>query len=213
MSDLSNFLAFLGLVLTLVMVWRQSRPARVRLLAAQSVILAVHALVIATFARRPGLLLVAAALVIVKAWWIPRALARMGAGASPRPRAAAASGGVRLLGAGAVVIVAYALILPVSARSVLPTRGGIPLAFAMALVGLFACVTGRDALEQIFGFLVFENGVFALGLLATYGLPGLVEAGVFLDVLVVVLVTEGLMVQIRREHASFDVERLQELRG
>ena len=137
----------------------------------------------------------------------------MGAGAPRRPIAPGRSAGIRLLVAGALVVVAYALILPVSASSPLPTRGGIPLAFAMALVGLFACVSGRDAVDQILGFLMFENGIFALGLLATYGLPGLVEAGVFLDVLVVVLVVEGLVLQIRREHASLDVDRLQELRG
>jgi len=213
MSDLSNLLAFLGLVTTLLMVWRQSRPARVRLLAAQSVLLAVHAVTIAWFTGRRGLLLVAVALVLVKAWWIPRALGRMGAGGAARPVAPGRSSGIRLLVAGALVVVAYALILPVSASSPLPTRGGIPLAFAMALVGLYACVSGREVVDQILGFLMFENGIFALGLLATYGLPGLVEAGVFLDVLVVVMVLEGLVIQIRREHASLDVDRLRELRG
>ena len=213
MSDLSNFLAFLGLVTTLLMVWRQSRPARVKLLAAQSVLLAVEAVVIASFSGRAGLLLVAVALIVVKAWWIPRALGRMGVGVPARPVTPGRSAGIRLLVAGTLVVVAYALILPVSASSPLPTRGGVPLAFAMALVGLYACVAGRDAVDQILGFLMFENGIFALGLLATYGLPGLVEAGVFLDVLVVVLVVEGLVVQIRREHASLDVDRLQELRG
>ena len=213
MTDLSNFLAFLGLVTTLLMVWRQSRPARLRLLAAQSVLLAAQAVAIAAFTGRRGLLLVAAALVLVKAWWIPRAVGRMGQGAPPRPIAPGRSAGIRLLIAGALVVVAYALILPVSASSPLPTRGGIPLAFAMALVGLYACVTGRDVVGQILGFLMFENGIFALGLLATYGLPGLVEAGVFLDVLVVVLVAEGLVMQIRQEHASIEVDRLRELRG
>jgi hydrogenase-4 component E len=213
MSGLSNFLAFVGLVITLLMVWRQSRPARVRLLAVQSLLLAVQAVVIAAYTGRYGLLLVAGALVVVKAWWIPRALARMGEGAPPRPLAPGRSAGLRLLGAGALVVGAYALMLPVTASSALPTRGGIPLTFAMALVGLYACVIGRDVVGQILGFLMFENGIFALGLLAAYGLPGLVEAGVFLDVLVVVLVAEGLVMQIRHEHATLDVDLLRELRG
>jgi hydrogenase-4 component E len=213
MSDLTNFLAFLGLLTTLLMVWRQSRPARVRLLAAQSVLLAAQAVTIAAFTGRKGLLVVAVALVVVKAVWIPRALARMGAGAPPRPVAPGRSAGVRLLLAGALVVGAYALMLPVTATSALPTRGGIPLAFAMALVGLYTCVIGRDVVGQILGFLMFENGIFALGLLAAYGLPGLVEAGVFLDVLVVVLVAEGLVMQIRHEHATLDVDPLRELRG
>jgi hydrogenase-4 component E len=78
---------------------------------------------------------------------------------------------------------------------------------------LLVCVSGRDALGQIVGFLVFENGIFAFALLATYGLPGLVEAGVFLEVLVIVLIMEGVIVQIRREHDSLAVDRLRELRG
>jgi hydrogenase-4 component E len=213
MSQLSDFLAFLGLVTTLLMVWRQSRPARVRLLALQSLLLAAHAVVIAAFTGRRGLLLVAAALVLVKAWWIPRALTRMGQGAPPRPVEPGRSAGVRLLVAGALVVAAYVLMLPVTASSMLPTRGGIPIAFAMALVGLYACVTGRDVVGQILGFLMLENGIFALGLLAAYGLPGLVEAGVFLDVLVVVLVAEGLVMQIRDAHATLDVDLLRELRG
>ena len=89
----------------------------------------------------------------------------------------------------------------------------MPLAFAMALIGLFVCVTGRDALGQVIGFLVFENGIFALAVLATYGLPGIVEAGAFLEVLVLVLLMEGVLVQVRREHDSLDVDRLRELRG
>jgi len=213
MSDVTNFLAALGLMTTLLMVWRESRPARLRLLAAQSIVLAAQAVAIAVFAARYGLVLVAVALVVVKAWWIPRALGRMGQGSPRRPVAPGRSAGIRLLVAGAIVVLAYALMLPISDGSALPTRGGIPLAFAMALVGLYACVTGRDAVGQIFGFLMFENGIFALGLLATYGLPGLVEAGVFLDVLVVVLIAEGLVMQIRQEHSTIDVDRLRELRG
>lgn len=213
MSASSNMLAFLGLVTSLLLVWRQSRPARVRLLAAQSVLLAAQAVAIAAFTARYGLLLVAAALVVVKAWWIPRALTRMGHGTPPRPLHPGRSAGVRLLVAGALIVGAYAVMLPVSANSALPTRGGIPLAFAMALVGLYACVIARDVVDQILGFLMLENGIFALGLLAAYGLPGLVEAGVFLDVLVVVLVAEGLVMQIRHEHATLDVELLRELRG
>ncbi|HEX2442062.1 MAG TPA: hypothetical protein VHT71_27375 [Methylomirabilota bacterium] len=213
MKDLSNFLAFLGLLTTVLMAWRQSRPARVRLLALQSLLLAAQAVTIAAFTARWGLLLVAVTLVVLKVWWIPRALTRMGAGEPPRPLEPGRSAGVRLLVVGGLIVAAYAVVLPVTASSTLPTRGGIPLAFAMALVGLAVCVTGRDAVGQIFGFLMLENGIFALGLLAAHGLPGLVEAGVFLDVLVVVLVAEALVMQIRDRHASLDVDLLRELRG
>jgi hydrogenase-4 component E len=213
MTSAANLLAFLGLVVTLLIVWRQSWPARLRLFVAQSLLLAALASTIGVLAQRRGLLLVAAVVIVVKGWVIPRVLARIGAGAPVRPVAPGRSSGIALLGAGALVVAAYVVMLPVTAATELPTARAIPLTFAMALIGLLLCVTGRDALGHILGFLVFENGIFGLAILATYGLPGIVEAGVFLDVLVIVLIMEAVVVQVRREHDSIDVDHLRELRG
>lgn len=213
MTTASNLLAFLGLAITLLIVWRQSWPARLRLFAAQSLLLAILAGTIGVLAQRRGLFLVAAVVVVLKVLAIPRVLVRIGSGAPVRRVAPGRSSGIALLVAGALVVAAYVVMLPVTAAAELPTEGAIPLAFAMALIGLALCVTGRDALGHILGFLVFENGIFELAILATYGLPGIVEAGVFLDVLVIVLIMEAVVVQVRREHASIEVDRLRELRG
>jgi hydrogenase-4 component E len=213
MIALANLLAFLGLVTALLVVWRQSRPGRLRLFVAQSSLLAALACVIAIFSGHWQLVVVGMAFLVIKAVIIPRALARITVGVPARPVTPGRSVGLPLLAAGALVVVAYAIMLPVVAVTKLPTAGAIPLAFASALIGLLVCVMGRDAFTHILGFLVFENGVFGLALLGAYGLPILVEAGVFLDVLVIVLIMEGVVVQLRREHASIDVDRLRELRG
>lgn len=212
MTAIANLLAFVGLVLALLIVWRQSWPGRVRLFVAQSVALSLLAAVVGLLAAKPGLLAVAGVVVLVKALVIPRALARMAAGGPPRPVTPGRSAGLVLVAAGVLVVVAYAALVPVTAAANIPTGEAIPLALAMALIGLLVCVTGRDALGQVLGFLMLENGIFALAVLATYGLPGIVEAGVFLDVLALVLLMEGVVLQIRREHDSLEVDRLQELR-
>src|SRR5262249_32435546 len=163
---------------------------RVRLFVIQSLLLGALAGAIGALSGRRSLLLVAAIFLVVKTWLIPRVLRRMAAGTPLRPLRPGRSPRVSVLLPRCLVVVAYVIMLPVSglASSALPTRGGIPLAFGMALIGLFVCVTGRDALGQVTGFLVFENAIFALGVVATYGMPGLVEAGVFPSVLVAVLV-------------------------
>lgn len=212
MRAASNLLAFFGLAVTLLLVWRRSWPGRLRLFVLQSAVLALLAATVGWLAGKPALLVVAGVFLALKAWIIPRVLHRMAAGTPVRPVAPGRSSGLALLTAGGLVVAAYVIILPVTASATLPTAGAIPLAFAMALIGLFMCVTGRDVLGHVLGFLVFENGIFALALLATYGLPGLVEAGVFLDVLVIVLLMEGVVVQIRREHDSISVDHLSELR-
>jgi hydrogenase-4 component E len=213
MIPLANLLAFLGLLTALLTVWQQSRPGRLRLFAMQSALLATLAVTIALFSGHRELLGVAAAFAVIKVGVIPRVLARITVGSPVRPVTPGRSMGTSLLVAGALVVVSYVIMLPVTAATSLPTAGAIPLAFAAALIGLFVCVTGRDAFSHILGFLVFENGVFGLALLGAYGLPIIVEAGVFLDVLVIVLIMEGVVVQLRREHASIDVDRLRELRG
>src|SRR2546430_17377120 len=103
--------------------------------------------------------------------------------------------------------------LPVNAATELPTEGGIPLAFAMALIGLYLCVTGHDAFGHTLGFLVFENGIFALAILATYGLPSIVEAGGFLGVLVAVLIIGGGVPQGPRAHPTARRGRVRALGG
>lgn len=215
MTVASNFLAFVALGVTLLLVWRQSWRGRVRLFVVQSWVLAVLAVALGALARRPALVAVGVVFAVMKTWIIPRVLSRMGHGSPLRPVAPGRSAGLSVLAAGALVVVAYAVMLPITGAVAIgvPTRSAIPLAFAVALIGLLLCVTGRDALGQVIGFLVFENGLFGLAVLATYGLPGIVEAGAFLEVLVLVLLMEGVLVQIRREHDSLDVDRLRELRG
>jgi hydrogenase-4 component E len=212
MTAVTNLVAFLGLVVTLLIVWRQSWPGRLRLFVLQSVVLAVLAAALAVYTGARGLWLVALLTLAVKVVVIPRVLARIAAGVPIRPAGPGRSAGISLIVAGSLVVVGYVVMLPVSTASTRPTAGAVPLAFAMALIGLYLCVTGRDALGQVLGFLTFENGIFALALVTTYGLPGLVEAGVFLDVLVAVLIMEGVVVQMRREHDSIEVDRLRELR-
>jgi hydrogenase-4 component E len=215
MTVASNFLAFAALSITLLLVWRQSWRGRVRLFVVQSWVLAALGVALGILARRPALVAVGVVFAVMKTWIIPRILRRMALGSPLRPVSPGRSAGLPVLGAGTLVVIAYAVMLPITgaAAAAVPTRGAIPLAFAVALIGLFLCVTARDALGQVIGFLVFENGLFALALLTTYGLPGIVEAGAFLEILVLVLLMEGVLVQIRREHNSLDVDRLRELRG
>ncbi|MDE2059829.1 MAG: hypothetical protein KGJ27_08935, partial [candidate division NC10 bacterium] len=95
----------------------------------------------------------------------------------------------------------------------LPTAEAIPIAFAGVLIGFFVMVNRRRALTQILGFLMLENSIFLLALLATYGVPFIVEMGVFLDVLVVVLIMEVFIYRIKENFDSIEVDRLGRLKG
>jgi hydrogenase-4 component E len=58
-----------------------------------------------------------------------------------------------------------------------------------------------------------ENGVMLAAIaLTTYGMPLLVEIGIFFDVVVAVMVLGILVFRIRKTFASMDVSKLNELK-
>ena len=106
----------------------------------------------------------------------------------------------------------FAVVLALSkvARGARP--GGPRLLVTAGLVGLLIVVSRRSALAQIVGFLVLENGIALLAILATYGVPLIVELGAFLDVLLGFLVMQVFVYRIRETFDTIDVDRLSGLR-
>jgi hydrogenase-4 component E len=88
----------------------------------------------------------------------------------------------------------------------------VPVALFMMLAGLFLVVSRRQALMQVLGYLVMENGIYAFGVGLVHGTPMLVELGVLLDVLVAVLVMGIAIFHLERELEHTDTDRLRTLR-
>ena len=61
-------------------------------------------------------------------------------------------------------------------------------AIFLIVVGLFLIISRRNALMQVIGYLVLENGIFVFGVITVVGTPLLVELGVLLDAFVGVFV-------------------------
>jgi len=83
---------------------------------------------------------------------------------------------------------------------------------AVMLIGLFIMMTRRKALTQIVGLLTMENGVFLSGLSITYGMPLIVEVGIFFDILVAVLILGVFVFRINRTFDSISIDALRSLR-
>jgi hydrogenase-4 component E len=79
------------------------------------------------------------------------------------------------------------------------------------LVGFFSLATRGKAPSQLVGFLLFENGVALVAVLAAAGVSVVVELGVALDVLLAVLVLQVLTARMQDKFGSLDLDQLQEL--
>lgn len=85
---------------------------------------------------------------------------------------------------GALVILAVFVNQPFIALGFLLTRDSLAIALAIILIGFFLMIVRKRAVTQVIGFLVLENGLFLGATAAAYGMPLIVELGIFFDVLV-----------------------------
>jgi len=103
------------------------------------------------------------------------------------------------------------LALPASATGHAPLL--VPAGLATLLVGLFLIVSRRTAVTQVLGYLVVENGIYAIGVALVGGVPLLVELGVLMDIFVAVFIMSIAAYHISREFDHIDVDQLDRLRG
>jgi hydrogenase-4 component E len=89
----------------------------------------------------------------------------------------------------------------------------VPVGLATLLIGLFVIVSRRKAITQVLGYIVVENGIYAVGVALVGGVPLLVELGVLLDVFVAVFIMSIAAYHISREFDHIDVDQLDRLRG
>jgi hydrogenase-4 component E len=212
-AQLSTLGASLVLLFGIILLWRRSLHAYVVAFRSQSAVLAAMFVLVAYFGADPELYFVAAFFLVVKVIIIPRYLDRLekhvGAERESQPYVNIATS---LIIAGLLVLLAYAVTRPLVLASALPTRGGLPLAVGLVFVGLFVIISRKKALTQVVGFLVLENGIALLAVLGTFGIPLIVELGVFLDVLMGFLVMQVFIYHIHGTFESIDVEQLSQLK-
>lgn len=214
-----TLLAALVLVLQIAMAAQRWLVTNIRIFGLQSFLLAVIAGTIAIFNGAPHIFIAAVLTLLVKAILVPILLERLVDRMEIRreiepilnvPFSVMISGGLTLLG----YIVADSFYHPEQTPG--PAAMGhntLAVAISLFLIGFFMMINRRKALTQVLALLTLENGVFLAAICLTYGMPLIVELGVFFDVLVAVLVLGILVYRIRESFESMDVSKMRRLRG
>jgi hydrogenase-4 component E len=197
----------------LIVLWRKGVPAYISAYRWQAWLLAGVTATVGYYVGDLRLFWVALVLVVLKGIAIPSLLRTMQRRFGAQPETAPyVNTETSLLVAGALVLFAYVLTRPWIAMTDLPTRQALPLAMALLLVSLFIIVSRKKAITQVIGFLMLENAIALVAAVGTYGIPLLVEFGVFLDALMGFLVMQIFVYHIHETFDSIDVEQLTKLR-
>jgi hydrogenase-4 component E len=113
---------------------------------------------------------------------------------------------------GMLVVISYYLIRSIN---VITELSSFALSASMSLVsiGLFIMISRKKAIMQMLGILIMENGLFLGAISLTYGMPLLVELGIFFDVLIGVLIMGILIFRINKTFETIDTDKLKTLIG
>jgi hydrogenase-4 component E len=202
------------LALTNALLLGSSRFVRcIRIVAFQGVLLAGLSIALHADAITFRLLLLAAAILLLKGaafpWLLSRVLRDADIGRESEPLV----GYVTSLMIGTAGL---ALSFWLSARLVLPAAPPstlvVPVALFTTLAGLFLIVSRRTALMQVLAYLVLENGIYLFGVGLVEGTPMIVELGILLDVFVAVFVMGIAIFHINREFDHIDANQLSALK-
>jgi hydrogenase-4 component E len=213
-SQVITLMAALMLVVQLLMIAQRMLLTNIRLFAIQSFFLAAIAAVVAYHHNASHVYVVAVLTLIGKVIFLPWLLTRLVHRIqiheeiepllSP-PTSMLICGGLTLLG--------YVVARPFTSLERLGNNT-LAIALTLLLTGFFLMINRRKALTQVLALLTVENGVMLAAVaLTTYGMPLVVELGIFFDVLVAVMVLGILVYRIRENFASMDTSKLNQLKG
>ena len=207
-------LAALMLVLQLLLVAQRMLLTNVRLFALQSLMLAAIATVVAYYYNAPHIYIVALLTIIGKVWFLPRLLTRLVRRINivqeveplfNAPTSMLICGGLTLLG--------YVVARPFTTLEKLGSNT-LAIAITLLLTGFFLMINRRKAITQVLALLTIENGIMLAAVaLTSYGMPLVVELGIFFDVMVAVMVLGILVYRIRESFDSMDTGKLTQLKG
>ncbi len=216
MSDLPDLLLLLVVILDLAILTSTRLTTCIRTSALQGVLLAgLPATLFLEVAGRvpPHVVALGLVLLLLKAFAIPTLLLRAVRAADVRHEVEPfVSLHVSVLIGTALVAMSFwlatVLVLPRPA----PTPILVPVALATLLLGFLVLVSRRQAITQVIGYLMLENGVFVFGQTLIRDLPFAAELAILLDLLVGVFVMGIAIHHISRAFDHIDTERLSTLR-
>jgi hydrogenase-4 component E len=209
---LSSFSVFLFLTILLLAVARRISTS-ILLFSLQSAVITAEVLATAFQEKLPEAYVVGALVLIIKVILIPRAFFSLTKRLKTvRDVKASTTPAQSVFVVAAIIYLSYAAVHSYGQAVHVPDDA-LAAAVSLILTGAFLMVSRKKALMQMLGLLVLENGIFVAALITTFGMPLVIEIGIFFDILIGLLLMGIFTFRISDTFEHLDVSKLRRLRG
>lgn len=118
---------------------------------------------------------------------------------------------VVMLSGASLMIFSYYVLQPIIHTSSMIMLNALVVSLSVVLLGLLLMISHRQAVAHVVGFMSIENGLFFAAMVATDGMPMVVELGVAFDVLVAAVLFGIFFFHIQKSIDSLDVDMMNKL--
>ena len=116
-----------------------------------------------------------------------------------------------MLGGASLMVFSYYVLHPIVQSSSVVMLNALAVSLSVMLLGMLLMISHRQAIAHVVGFMSIVNGLFFAAIVATNGMPMVVELGVAFDVLVAAVLFGIFFLHIRSSIDSLDVDMLNRL--
>lgn len=116
-----------------------------------------------------------------------------------------------MLGGASLMVFSYYVLHPIVNTTSAVMLNALAVSLSVVLLGMLLMIAHRQAIAHVVGFMSIENGLFFAAIVATNGMPMVVELGVAFDVLVAAVLFGIFFLHIRASIDSLDVDLLNRL--
>jgi hydrogenase-4 component E len=116
-----------------------------------------------------------------------------------------------MLGGASLMVFSYYVLHPIVLTSSPVMLNALAVSLSVVLLGMLLMISHRQAVAHVVGFMSIENGLFFAAIVATKGMPMVVELGVAFDVLVAAVLFGIFFFHIRTSIDSLDVDLMNRL--
>lgn len=214
MNNIYDIISLILLTTSIVLMTNKRALSYIRTFQVQSLIIVIGALIMASRNHHIDLLIVSAIMLFLKVIYIPRYLRRTHHKVTHTIHKDFYLN-IPILSFMTCLLVAFAYLtiyhIPlISARDITTP---LTCNLSIVLIGLLFMITRKDAIGQIIGFLVIENGLFSTALFSTHGMPLIIDLGIFIDLLTAIIIMTMIVFQIDTKFQTTDTDKLHNLRG
>ncbi len=111
---------------------------------------------------------------------------------------------------GVIFVISYYLAQRISINNEFSSFA-LSTSLSLVSIGLFIMISRKKAIMQMLGILIMENGLFLGAISLTYGMPLIIELGIFFDVLIGALIMGILVFHINTTFETIDTNILKNL--